>query len=56
MRAYSINYHVKGSRKVYSALVDAKDINSAKSKIGKKHGYKSGRMIVIDNCVVVGYF
>lgn len=54
MKAYGISYTVKG--KPYSANVDAKDIDSAKKKLGKKHGYKDGRMIKVSNVVVLGYF
>ena len=54
MIAYSISYTVKD--KQYSKLVDAKDIKSAKKKLGKKHGYKDGRMIKINNALVIGYF
>lgn len=57
MQAYSINYHVRGKEeKLYSVSVDAKDLKSAKNKIGKKHGYKDGRMIVIDKSMIIGYF
>ena len=54
MTAYSISYTVKGERK--SALVDAKDLKSAKKKLGKKHGYKDGRMIKIDRVIICGYY
>ena len=55
MKAYAIDYTVKG-KKFCGKLVDAKDIASAKKKLGKKHGYKDGRMIKIDRVSVVGYF
>ena len=55
MTAYSIDYSVKG-KNFYGKLVDAKDITSAKKKLGKKHGYKDGRMIKINHVVVCGYF
>ena len=54
MTAYAIDYTVKGQK--YYKLVDAKDLNSAKKKLGKKHGYKDGRMIKFDRVSVVGYF
>ncbi len=54
MISYSIYYTVKGERK--NALVDAKDLKSAKKKLGKKHGYKDGRMIKIDRVIICGYF
>lgn len=31
-------------------------VNKRRTKIGKKHGYKDGRMIIIDNCITIGYF
>lgn len=54
MIAYSINYKVKDQNR--RALVEAKDIISAKKKLGKKHGYKDGRMIRVEQVSVVGYF
>lgn len=54
MTSYSIDYTVKG--KAYNRLVDAKDLKSAKRKLGKKHGYKDGRMIKVTSVVVCGYF
>lgn len=57
MNAYGIKYHIVGKEnKVMDVCIDAKDVKSAKNKIGKKHGYKDGRMIIIDNCIVIGYF
>lgn len=57
MQAYGIKYHIKGNEnKTMDVLVDAKDVKSAKNKIGKKHGYKDGRMVVIDNCKIIGYY
>lgn len=55
MKAYAIDYTVKGQKHIGN-LVDAKDLASAKKKIGKKHGYKDGRMIKIEKVSVVGYF
>lgn len=54
MKAYAIDYTVKGQK--YYRLVDAKDIKSAKTKIGRHHGYKDGRMIRLDRVSVVGYY
>lgn len=54
MTAYSIDYTVNG--KAYSKLIDAKDIKSAKNKIGRKHGYKTGRMVKVNKVLIVGYF
>lgn len=55
MKAYAIDYSVKG-QKYIGKLVDAKDFKSAKVKLGKKHGYKDGRMIKVERVSVVGYF
>lgn len=55
MKAYAIDYTVKG-QKLIGVLVDAKDLKSAKKKLGKKHGYKDGRMIKVERASVVGYF
>lgn len=56
MVAYGIKYHIKGTEKTKDILIDAKDAKSAKKKIGKKHGYKDGRMVVIDECRIIGYY
>lgn len=57
MQAYGIKYHIRGKEdKVMDISIDAKDLNSAKKKIGKKHGYKDGRMVVVDDCKIIGYF
>ena len=57
MTAYGIDYKVKGNDKTHwGVLVDAKDLKSAKKKLGKKHGYKDGRMIKIENVRVIGYY
>ena len=55
MTAYSIDYTVKGQR-YYGKHIEAKDLKSAKTKLGKKHGYKDGRMIKVDHVTVCGYF
>lgn len=56
MKAYGIDYKVRGKERTYSTLIDAKDIASAKKKLGKKHGYKDGRMIQTLKVSVIGYF
>lgn len=56
MKAYSIEYHIRNTEVKRHVNVDAKDLKSAKNKIGKKHKYKDGRMIVIDDYKVIGYF
>lgn len=55
MKAFAIDYSVRG-QKYWGKLVDAKDLASAKKKLGKKHGYKDGRMIKIERASVIGYF
>ena len=55
MKAYAIDYTVKGQKHI-GKLVDAKDLASAKKKLGKKHGYKDGRMIKVEQFYVVGYY
>ena len=54
MIAYSIDYTHKG--RDYSALVDARDLKSAKRKLGRKHGYKTGNTIKINRVSVIGYY
>lgn len=54
MVAYAIQYTVNGQR--YDKHVDAKDIKSAKKKLGKKHGYADGRKIKIDKVIICGYY
>lgn len=56
MQAYSINYKVRGNDRLREIMVDAKDIKSAKKKIGRKHGYKDGRMIQVQKVSVIGYY
>jgi hypothetical protein len=53
MVALAIDYIVRD--RYYSVLIDAKDLKSAKKKLGKKHGYKDGRMIKIQRVHVIGY-
>lgn len=54
MTAYYINYNI--DEKPYEILIDARDMKSAKQKIGKKHGYKSGRKVNVTHVSVIGYF
>lgn len=56
MVAYGIDYTVGKEESLKSILVDAKDLKSAKKKIGKQHGYKTGNMIKIQRVNVIGYF
>lgn len=56
MIAYGITYKVRGNEKRYDVSIDAKDLKSAKKKLGKKHGYKDGRMINIERSFVIGYY
>lgn len=60
MVAYTIDYEVKGNKgtngQVKTILIDAKDVQSARRKIGKKHGYADGRMVKLRKVGVVGYY
>lgn len=58
MIAYAIDYTVRGQEKTYpySVLIDARDLKSAKKKLGRKHGYKTGRMIQVERVSIVGYY
>ena len=56
MQAYGIKYKVRGNDRLHDILIDAKDAKSAKRKIGKKHGYKDGRMIQFVSVSVIGYY
>ena len=56
MIAYGITYRVRGQERLHDILIEARDAKSAKRKIGKKHGYKDGRMIQIVTSHIVGYF
>jgi hypothetical protein len=55
MIAFSIDYKVRGKDQLHSVLIDARDIKSAKRKLGRKHGYKDGRMIQVKKSIIVGY-
>lgn len=54
MVAYSISYSCK-DKTYWHTLIEAKDMKSAKKKLGKKHGYKDGRMIKVISSFVIGY-
>lgn len=54
MTAYYIRYNING--KTHEISIDARDLKSAKNKIGKKHGYKTGRNVKIEKTTVIGYF
>lgn len=56
MKAYGITYRVRGKDRLYTVNIDARDIQSAKRKLGRKHGYKDGRMIQIVILSVIGHF
>ena len=58
MIAYGIDYTIRGKNMPYpvSINVDAKNLKSAKKKIGRKHGYKDGRMVIIHNVCICGYY
>lgn len=58
MIAYAIDYRVRGQEKTYpySVHIDARDLKSAKKKLGRKHGYKTGRMIQIEKVWICGYY
>lgn len=59
MTIYHIDYNVRGAKygdKVFEISIDAKNLKSAKKKIGKKHGYKDGRMITIHRVSIGGYY
>lgn len=57
MKAYAVDYIYNGFR--YHANVDAKDKDSARNKVGRKHGLKadeSRKKIKIMNLTIVGFF
>lgn len=63
MIAYGIYYHLRNdATKHYDALIDARDIKSAKRKIARKHKkkdgtpYKDGRVVVLERVDIVGYY
>ena len=62
MIAYGITYHIRGDKRKYDILIDAKNIQSAKRKIARKHKkkdgtpYKDGRVVIADYVSIVGYY
>lgn len=57
MKAYGIDYIYNGAK--YTTTVDAKDKDSAKSKIGRKHklnAEQAKKSIKFTKVSVVGYF
>lgn len=60
MIAYGIDYEVRGNKgtngNMRNIVIDAKDLKSAKRKIGKKYGYTDGRMVKVHKVNVIGYF
>ena len=56
MKAYGISYTYNGH--TYSTVVDAKDKESARNKIARKHGLKAAnaKAIKFTRVNVVGYF
>lgn len=56
MQAYGIKYKIRGKEGIRDILIDAKNLKSAKRKIGKKHGYKDGRMIQLQMVNIIGYY
>ena len=58
MISYGIEYTIRGKNMPYprSIIIDAKDLRSAKRKIGKKYGYKDGRMVQIYRVDIIGYY
>lgn len=56
MQAYFIEYTVRGKEHEHEIYIDAKSLKSAKKKIGRKHGYKTGNMIQIHHSEVIGYY
>lgn len=54
MKAYGICYMI--NNKHYSTTIDARDIKSAKNKIARKHGLKSGKNVKVLTVSIIGYF
>lgn len=57
MICYVIEYQIRGKYQQHNhqMCVDAVNLVSAKKKIGRKHGYKDGRMIVVKDIFIAGY-
>lgn len=56
MVAYYITYNVRNKNETNDVLIDARNLKSAKKKLGHKHGYKTGNMIQIQKVSVIGYY
>lgn len=56
MKAYGIQYTLRGDDRLSDIVIDARDIQSAKRKIARKHGYKDGRIVKIQRVNIIGYF
>lgn len=57
MQAYGIDYKYNGHW--YSAVIDAKDTESARNKIGRKHKLKAAeakKAIKLTRVVILGYY
>ena len=57
MQAYGITYKFNG--RTYDTTVDAKDRDSARNKIGRKHGLKASeakKQIKLTRVSIIGYF
>ncbi len=56
MKAYGIRYTYNGMQ--YSTTVDARDKDSARNKIARKHGLKAAeaKAIKLNSVSVIGFF
>lgn len=57
MKAYAVNYMYNGL--IYHTTVDARDKDSVRNKIGRKHGLnaaESKKRITILSAAVIGYY
>jgi len=58
--AYGVTYTVvdkhSGKIKRCDDVVDAKDINSAKRKLARRHGYKNENVIQCERINIIGYY
>lgn len=56
MKAYGIRYTYKGMQ--YNTTVDARDKDSARNKIARKHGLKAAeaKAIRLNSVSVIGFF
>ena len=53
MKAYGIKYKVR--ERVYDTTIDAKNLDSAKKKIARKHGVDVNDIDIIEHNII-GYF